>query len=272
MPDRSLLLLPLALALMSPPAWCRADPGAPAPLEHLGSRGLLGGAAGGAWVPGARVARAAERATYRLYSLAGPVGEAKATGLRGGDGPCSDLQLVALPDPTPASATVALAAPWNAVPRPVRAEPTSSKVYLEAARQLLEEKGTRGARPSIQQLLRADLDGDGKDEVLMVAANLGKADGGATGRREHPFVALRRLVGDAVRTDVIAGSFTHGGEDASAACEYVVAGILDANGDGRMELLLEERCPAQDAFSVQLYELLPGGPRRVDAVQCGCGG
>src|SRR6188472_3054352 len=79
--------------------------------------------------------------------------------------------------PKPEKGVIAIAAPWDALPRKPKVIDTTQKVYIEAARDFLKTKGIEQPEVKIDNILRVDLDGDGEEEVLISAKNYFSKDG-----------------------------------------------------------------------------------------------
>src|SRR5205814_8156089 len=97
-----------------------------------------------------------------------------------------------------------------ALPRKPRAMDTTQAVYVDAARDFLKTKGIDNPKVKIESILRADLDGDGEEEVLISATNYFEKDEGAPMRSpagSYSMVLLRRLVAGEVETQLVEGEF-----------------------------------------------------------------
>ena len=121
-----------------------------------------------------------------VYGLTQSLGEAKGgkpkpnpEGL-----PCEETLWVSL-SPKPEKGVIALAAPWNALPRKPRTSDTTQQVYSDVVRDFLKTKGIEQPKVKIEDILRVDLDGDGEDEVLISATNYFSKD-------DHVPMASRR--------------------------------------------------------------------------------
>ena len=66
---------------------------------------------------------------------------------------------------------IAIAAPWNALPRKPKVTDPTQKAYVDAVRDFLETKEIEQPKVKIDNILRVDLDGDGEEEVLISATN-----------------------------------------------------------------------------------------------------
>ena len=113
---------------------------------------------------------------------------------------------------------IGLAATWNGLPRnPLIADATHS-FYADAVRDFLKSRGIDHPQVRITRILRADLDRDGQEEVLISATNYfteDKSDHSAAPFPEAPIHApqggsysifiLRRVVDGNVQTKLVAG-------------------------------------------------------------------
>lgn len=155
--------------------------------------------------------------------------------LVGGDDAWAEVRL----SPRPAGpAVIALAGDWNAMPRKPRLQSTGQVAYQKAAAQVLAERGLGRAKVKVLQVIRIDLEGDGIEEALFAAGNLDPAHPRSACRPgDYSFVAIRRLVGGAVRTQVLVGDFHKAADETRAPTHSQVAAVLDLNGDGTMEVV-----------------------------------
>src|SRR5437588_519789 len=101
-----------------------------------------------------------DETTYRVYGLNQALGEAKAGKPKNEDAPCEETLSVSL-SPKPKKGAIAIAAPWNALPRKVQVVDTIQKVYVAAVRDFLKTKGIDQPEVKIDNIVRVDLDGDG---------------------------------------------------------------------------------------------------------------
>lgn len=145
---------------------------------------------------------------------------------------------------------------------------TAAKVYREAAGKVLAERKIDDPDADVVQALRTDLEGDGKDEVVIVAERI--ADPGLYARAgDYSFVLLRRLVGETVATTVVAESIPDLTPNTTPFVQsHRVAAIADLNGDGRMEIAVANR--QYEGAGVSVRELRPDGSiPAVMEVDCG---
>lgn len=152
---------------------------------------------------------------------------------------------------------IAVSGVANPRPRATSVLDAAAMVYREAAGKVLAERVIDDTDADVVQVLRADLEGDGKDDVVVVAERI--ADRGLYAKAgDYSFVLLRRPVGEAVVTTVLAESvpdLTPG--TTPFILSHRVAAIADLNGDGRMEIAIANR--HYEGAGVSVYELQPDG-------------
>ena len=146
----------------------------------------------------------------------------------------------------PDKGAIALAAPWNALPRKPRIADTTQQIYVDAVREFLRTKEIDQPKVKIANILRVDLDGDGEEEVLISATNYFDKENRVPMRSpagSYSMVLLRRVVAGKVETQLVDGEFypkAYVSNDASfnAPNAYTVIAVLDLDGDGKMEVVV----------------------------------
>jgi hypothetical protein len=134
----------------------------------------------------------------------------------------------------------------------------AAPVYREAAGNVMTERGIDDPDADVVQALRTDLEGDGKDEVLVVAERIADRTGLYARPGDYSFVLLRRVVNGTVRTTIVAESVPDVSPDTTPFIySHRVSAIADLNADGRMEVALELR--QYEGIGVSVYELQPDG-------------
>jgi hypothetical protein len=153
------------------------------PIAEVQSGYLFGATADGKWMKEEAAAKALPgEMTYQVYGLTQSLGQAKGGKPKPSqEDVCSDVLTVSL-SPKPGNGVIALAAPWNALPRKPRITDTTQQVYVDAVRDFLKAKGIEQPKVKIESILRVDLDGNGEDEVLISATNYFDKENEITGR------------------------------------------------------------------------------------------
>ena len=202
---------------------------------------VLGGSAHGKWLAPKEVAPSLTgRENYRVYTLGGPVGQA--TGRKPGPWGEVDPEFLIRLKPVlkikePA---VAVGGRWNAMPRQPRLLTDNPKPHSEAAAEILKSQGSPDPKVNLTQVIEVDLEGDGIKEVVVSATRFSKTEpGDGTRIGDYSLVFLQKKVRGVMRNILIAGQFhTPGQTEASPASTYRVVGLIDGNGDGVMEIVV----------------------------------
>lgn len=238
------------------------------PVVHVPSGYLLGGTVNGTWRDGQTVARLLRgRERYRVYGAAGLLGES--TGAR---------PRVAEPDicpetfrvrfsPERAGARVAVGGAGNALPRPVTRLDPNGAVYRNAVRDILVRKGIRNPTVRITGLVRVDLEGDGRDEVI-VSAMRGRLDRGISVEAgDYSLFFVRTVVNEQVRTVMLQEEYHPRTSNEQINNDYALAGVLDVDGDGVMEIVMHGRYYEGDWATI--FRVRNG--RKAELATAGCG-
>ena len=191
--------------------------------------------------------------------------------------PCDETLAVSL-SPKPEKGVIAIAAPWNALPRKPQVTDPTQKAYVDAVRDFLKTKGIDQPKVKIDNILRVDLDGDGEEEVLISATNYFRKDESVPMRSpaaSYSMVLLRRVVAGKVETQLIVGEFypkaypkakqEEGRFDAPNA--YKVIATLDLDGDGKMEIVVGSNY--YEGEETTIYRCDPKKAEALLSVSCG---
>ncbi|MEZ5305741.1 MAG: hypothetical protein R2684_01215 [Pyrinomonadaceae bacterium] len=155
---------------------------------------------------------------------------------------------------------------WNPQPRKVTSMVTTLKVYNKIVRDYLKTKGVTIAKPKIEQLYKADLDGDGTDEVILRATDY-KSFGASARKNEYSFVMVRKIVNKRVENFLVEGDFITNNLEFGAPNKHDVTGIADLNGDGKMEVVVYSEY--YEGAGTAVYEINSSGPKMVLSNGCG---
>lgn len=214
---------------------------------------IIGAHSDGKWLTSENAGKALKRGSqYRLFSLSGEIGKATGGKVEPNPDVCPDVWTQKL-TPELEQSAIAVSASWNPQPRIARKADTTQEAYVNAAREFIESQGIRKPVVKITQLLRVDIDGDGEDEVLLSATHYPKRDGGmgtSASAGNYSFVLLRRVVNGNVQTQLIEGEFYPAAKVFNAPNRYGVSGLLDLDGDGKLEVIVESQYYEGGATSV----------------------
>jgi hypothetical protein len=236
-------------------------------------RYVIGGFANGQWLNSEAAGKhlTGAKTDYRVFTPT-----AERSGITGGKASpdadvCPDVWLQTIKptlDPDERNHAVGVCASWNPMPRKVRAMDTTLEAYVKAMSDVLASKGIAKAKVKITQLLRVDLDGDGKEEVLTTAIHYTKSDELMTAKSgDYSLITLRRLDGDKVKTLIVNGEVYPKGDENAAPNTYEVAAVLDLDGDGTLEILI--RTAYYEGGGMEVYKLRKGVLEQVLRIDCG---
>jgi hypothetical protein len=140
------------------------------------------------------------------------------------------------------SVTMAVGGVSEPLPRLVRLQSGGFEPYRKEIRELLKKNRISVPRVDILQVLRVDLDGNGSDEVFVVAGNADPTRP-VFEKNTYSIVLFRRLVKGTVITTILREHYYHEAKsgEADSPSGYTIPCVLDANGDGRMEVFLRGR-------------------------------
>jgi hypothetical protein len=245
------------------------------PIIEVQSGYLLGATKDGKWIKADETAKTLpDESTYRVYGLTESLGEAKGRKAESEGLPCEETVFVALSD-KPEKGVIALAAPWNALPRKPKLADTTQQVYIDAVRDFLKAKAIGEPDVKIDNIVRVDLDGQGEEEVLINATNYFEKDERVPMRSlagSYSMVLLRRVVAGKVETQLVEGEFhpkAYGrkGDSFDAPNAYKVIAVLDLNGDGKMEIVV--RSHYYEGEMTTIYQCDPKKAKEVLSSGCG---
>ena len=160
---------------------------------------------------------------------------------------------------------VAISAPWELTPHLV--QPLSDDgTYAGFASELLASRGLVVAEPTIVQLIRVDLEGDGVTEVIVVAENI--VGGFLPLAGDYSIAFLRKLVEGEVQTAILGESVIVDTEGAFPA-SFRVGSVSDLSGDGQMEIVLSSAY--FEGLGVEVWDYFNDDIGLLPVIQAGCG-
>jgi hypothetical protein len=140
---------------------------------------------------------------------------------------------------------VAIQSPsWNPLPRSPRAISTGDTTYVKVIRGILLGAGLKNPQVNITEGYKVDLDGDGKDEAILVASYFSQGVGEMSGvphiavAGDYAIVLVRKIVGSTVRNIFLVKDVRRTANEGGLVRGYHLSAIADLNGDGLMEIVL----------------------------------
>lgn len=157
---------------------------------------------------------------------------------------------------------IAIGAKHNLMPRKPRPQVLNNPLYQGVVANVLKLEGVNVARPRLTQHVRVDLNGDGTEEVLLVAHSrdeMGRTP--RTVRNDYSMAVLRCVVGGKSKTILLDSDVYKTGQQFTASQRFVLAGCYDLDGDGTLEIAIWSGYYEGD--SVQIYKFDGKTARRV---------
>lgn len=160
---------------------------------------------------------------------------------------------------------VAISAPWELQPHLFESVPDDG-TYAGFAAELLSSRGLDVASPVIKQLFRTDLEGDGVNEVIVVAEDVNP--GLLLEEGDYSIAFLRKAVQGEVETAILGATVVGPGDDQFGA-SYTIGAVADLSGDGQMEIVLDSAF--FEGLSVGVLEYVNDDLGPVTQLEVGCG-
>lgn len=185
---------------------------------------------------------------------------------------CEPLELIGveLEDPDllgsfPGPYGVAVSAPWPLRPHLLEAFVDDGD-YSGFASEILGSRGLDVDEPVIKQLFRTDLEGDGVNEVIVIAEDV--TPGLILEEGDYSIAFLRKVVEGEVQTAILGETVVLEDDDQFGAA-FVLGAVADLNGDGRMETVMNEAY--FEGFGVVVWEYVDDDLGPAIVLQTGCG-
>lgn len=186
---------------------------------------------------------------------------------------CDPLELigVALEDPSqlgayPGPYGVAISAPHDLQPHLYDDDDADDGTYAAFAADLLSSRGLEVDEPVIKQLIRTDLEGDGVNEVLVVAEEV--TPGLLLQPDDYSILFMRKVVDGEVQTAVLEETVVMD-EDDQFLGAHSVGTVADLNGDGKMEIV--SNSAFFEGFGVAIWEYVDDDLGPTLRLERGCG-
>jgi hypothetical protein len=179
--------------------------------------------------------------------------------------PLIELNPPLLPSTEEPGEVAIASASWAVTPRPVQQPDTPPGDLVTFVSSFLADRGIDDAAPQVTQYLTVDIDGDGADEEILVAkrvpANLnGTAD-------SYSLVIMRKQLDVEPATLIVA--YSQGVSDSIYVVSHFVSSVLDLNGDGELEIVVDGRY-YEGSFS-SVYEYIDDDLGLIEVLTAACG-
>ena len=214
---------------------------------------FIGGTLDGKWVDSDMIATSVPAGLeFRCYSFSKETERKKGTAPELEQGPGEYWNISFGSTETELENTFKVGGNWNALPRLPKLQKGGFQAYEKEIAAILK-KNDISAPVVIQQLVRIDLDGNGTDEVILVAGNANSRIP-MFEKNTYSIVLFRALVNGKVQTSILHEHFYKEAREGEADSPngYEIPFVLDLNNDGKMEVIL--RGAYYEGFWYEIFE------------------
>ncbi|MGH8946108.1 MAG: hypothetical protein ACRDVL_08165 [Acidimicrobiia bacterium] len=138
--------------------------------------------------------------------------------------------------------------------------------YAGFARELLAGRGLDVDSPMIKQLYRTDLEGDGTNEVLVVAEDVSRGLFAEEG--DYSIIFMQKVMQSEVETAVLGDSVINDPEN-DFLVSFTLGTVADLNGEGKMEIVVDSAY--YEGLGVEVWEYADDDLGPVPRLSVGCG-
>ncbi len=162
--------------------------------------------------------------------------------------------------------SVAVATDWDIQPHPVEQVGLDVVEYQAIGESIAAAAGVDGSGGDVVQAVRADLDGNSVEEVLVTFEKITEGGFGTPGDFSIVFARYPTAAGDVV-DDVLFEHYPEPATDFPTMGSGGVLGVADLNGDAVMEVVL--RSSFWESSVVEMYSFTGGSLVAVASTGCG---
>ena len=204
------------------------------PIVEMNSGGLMGGVLNGRWyAPDPAVKFMGTKIEFVLVGEKGiEEGGVSLGELQIPEERCEDFYPVEFESKMNSGVAIGTNAKWNFMPRKPKEISTQDATYKTIVANFLKAKGISKPTVEITRALRIDLDGDGREEVVISAMHYNEGLSPSAEKGDYSLVLLRKLTGKTVTTHLLAGDFYTKPVEFGAPSRYGISAVADLNGDG----------------------------------------
>ena len=262
----SIALVSLTLLATSPFAQKK-----PIPIVELKTSGLMGGVQNGKWIAPDKMASKMEASTeFMLVGWNGVEEGGVSLAKRGEtEDVCKDFFRIEFELEQDFGIAIGTNARWDPVPRKPQSISLSDTTYKAIVGNFLKTKGILKPVVKLTQAYRVDLEGDGKEEVLLTATYYKNGLSASAAAGDYSVIVLRKIVGSKVVNYEIEGEYVKKNVGFGAPNEFSISTIADLNGDGKMEIVTYAEY--YEGSSSGAVEIKNGKPVTIKEFAIGCG-
>jgi len=243
-------------------------------IVEMSEHCLIGGSQNQKWISTGRFQKTLKNSEkFQLYTLKGPAGEV--TLKRNAESECHESWNGKMNGKTPPESKggIAIKSPsWNVMPRLPRAIDPADPSYVAAVSDILKREGIKSPVVKITQAYAVDLDGDGKEEQVIVANRYAKGlrelsgVGNETSAGDYTLVVVRKTIDEKIQNIFLVRAVWLKANEGPLPRANHLSAIADLKGDGVMELVFYS---AYDEGSGSVVIQL-NGSKATTVLECSC--
>jgi hypothetical protein len=196
---------------------------------------------------------------YKAYSLNGFIGNTIGDPPIPAVNPCPENSKIIF---TPQlDGAIAISGGWNALPRLPKV--VVAKPFASLVKKTAKEQGVTKITIDWMEAYKIDLDGDNKDDYVIAAKHFKNGLTENSSEGDYSLVLVKRKS----ETILVASHFYLYDEEKVLPIEHTLTGILDCDGDGKMEIVI--RTQNKEGAQSAVYQIR--GDKAEVIFSCGCG-
>lgn len=231
---------------------------------------LLGGVENGKWL-NAKTAFGKLKGIEKFSLLnfeSGKKGESVLGEFKGDSITCSESYYIQPQLKVAANFALGTNANWNPFPRQPKKTSVTDANYKKSVADILRLRGLPRSVVEINKTVSIDLDGDGREEVILEAHHTAEDANQNPAVGTYSFIIVRKIVGGKVQNLFVGGFFLKKTDEYFDG-DYSLSGIADLNGDGKLEMFVE--VAGYEENWTKVYEMKAGKPVEISALSYYCG-
>jgi hypothetical protein len=239
-----------------------------APLITNGN--LLGGVENGKWLDAKTTfGKLKSNENYSLLNFeSGKKGEYVFGKFNGDSITCTDTYYIETQLKVAANFALGANANWNPFPRQPKKTSAANANYKKSVKDVLRLHGLGKSPAKIDRATSIDLDGDGREEVILEANYIAEDSNQFATIGTYSFIIIRKIIGGKVQNLFVGGFFLkHINQEFDG--DYSLSGIADLNGDGKLELFVAVAGYEENWLNV--YEMKAGKAVEITDLSYYCG-
>lgn len=229
---------------------------------------LLGGTQPGVWI--SPESAAGQMTQHQFFDFYGPHGKAGRAGgdlLAGQTPPRCAGYSVKTDLAGSIDNLIGVTEGWPVISRPEKEFPVNTLVYRQAVSDWLAGQGLDHPVVQISRIVRVDLEGDGADEVFIVASHFKDQSGHLAEDGDYSLVLMRKVTTSVITSPLVADLYHSKDPVQVFPKTYELIKTMDLNRDGKLEVIVVAHF--WEGFGAQVYEIKGTKPAEVLTYKCG---